>query len=496
MYLRVSTMISAPSRQALSPPPARESHDYARWWSSYWQVWWTRAAGAAAIGAAQRTRLAMLVAHARAHSPLYHDVYRALPASTPIDALPVMTKHALMADFDRWVTDPAIRYDKLTTFLADRSHIGERYLGRYLVWKSSGSTGEPGVFVQDDRALSTYDALVAVQLSSLARAGDCVAGMFGGGRAALVAATGDHFASIASWERACRAAPGVAARGFSIMDPLPELVAALNDFAPAYLASYPTMLALLAEERKAGRLRIAPAIVWSGGEFLAPGAQAELARAFGCTVLNEYGTSECMSIAVSCAEGWLHVNADWVLLEPVDAGYRPTPPGEASHTVLLTNLANQVQPIIRYDLGDAVVARPSPCPCGSPMPAIRVEGRREDVLTMHAAGGRAVRLLPLALTTIVEEATSRHRFQIVQTADVTLALRFDPGDERQRRDAFHLAEVALRRHLAHHGIVHARMSLATEAPIPDRRSGKLRQVVFEPAPPCNDAPRSHAAPRM
>ena len=223
-----------------------------------------------------------------------------------------MSKPTLMADFDRWVTDPDIRRAELDAFLADRSHVGERYLGRYLVWKSSGSTCEPGVFVQDDRALTIYDALVAVQLSSLALAGSCVAGMFGGGRAALVAATGDHFASIASWERACRAAPRLAARGFSIMEPLPALVAALNDYAPAFLASYPTMLALLAEERVAGRLTIAPAIAWSGGEFLAPGTQAALARAFGCPVLNEYGTSECMSIAGSCAEGWLHVNADWV----------------------------------------------------------------------------------------------------------------------------------------------------------------------------------------
>ena len=46
-----------------------------------------------------------------------------------------------------------------------------------------------------------------------------------------------------------------------------------------------------------------------------------------------------------------------MILEPVDRDYRPTPPGELSHTVLLTNLANAVQPIIRYDLGDSVRAK-------------------------------------------------------------------------------------------------------------------------------------------
>ena len=48
-----------------------------------------------------------------------------------------------------------------------------------------------------------------------------------------------------------------------------------------------------------------------------------------------------MSIAFGCREGWLHVNADWVMLEPVDANYRPTPLGQISHTVLLTNLAKR-----------------------------------------------------------------------------------------------------------------------------------------------------------
>jgi len=44
--------------------------------------------------------------------------------------------------------------------------------------------------------------------------------------------------------------------------------------------------------------------------------------------------SECMSMAFSCAAGGLHVNADLDRLEPVDRDYRPTPPGETSHTVL------------------------------------------------------------------------------------------------------------------------------------------------------------------
>jgi phenylacetate-CoA ligase len=481
--------MTRPAERAPRLPPFGGAAAHVRSWANFWQAWWARAAGVAAIDSTRLDRFVALVRFAREHSPLYREMYRGVPSNvSDPHALPVVTKHALMARFDDWVADAAIRRTNIDAFLADRTHIGDRYLGRYIVWKSSGSTGEPGIFVQDDDALAAYDALIAVQLAGANLAGKCVAGLFKGGRAALIAATGDHFASIASWTRVCRSGQGLAARGFSIMEPLDRLVAEINAFAPVYLASYPTMLILLAEERVAGRLRVAPAIVWSGGEFLAPAARAELEHAFDCPVLNEYGASECMSIAFGCREGWLHVNADWVMIEPVDASYRHTAFGQISHTVLLTNLANRIQPVIRYDLGDTVVAKPEPCGCGNPLPAIRVEGRREDVVTMSASDGRRVRLLPMALTTIVEEATDVHRFQIVQSRDTTLMLRLDIAHVERKQAAFRAAAHALHDYLARQGVAHPHVSLDDRLPIPDRRSGKLRQVVVELPAEVSDVP--------
>jgi phenylacetate-CoA ligase len=43
-----------------------------------------------------------------------------------------------------------------------------------------------------------------------------------------------------------------------------------------------------------------------------------------------------------------------VILEPVDAQLPPVPPGQVSHTTLLTNLANHLQPLIRFDIGDRI----------------------------------------------------------------------------------------------------------------------------------------------
>jgi phenylacetate-CoA ligase len=454
------------------------AHRLTGWWMTLCDVWWRRSAGSPSVRAARDARLDQLLRHARAASPLYREAYRGLPDGVPaLVDLPVMRKQGLMERFDEWVTDPAIRLTEVEAFLADRTRVGQRFHDRYIVWKSSGSTGTPGIYVQDDHALAAYDALIAIQLTFANLAAKCAAGLFKGGRAALVSATGDHFASTASWQRVCATTPGLAARGFSLLDPLDKVVAQLNDFAPAFLASYPTMLRVLADERRAGRLRVDPQLVWAGGECLCEGHQRALERDFGCPVVNEYGASECMSIAFGCAHGWLHVNADCVILEPVDAQYRPVKPGEASHTVLLTNLVNHVQPIIRYDLGDSIVLKPEPCACGNPLPAMRVQGRRDDVLTLATLGGESVRIVPLALGTVIEEATGVHRFQVVQVARDRLVLRFDLADAGQRNAAFQSAAKALRQWLAQQHVAPLRILFDERVPENDAASGKLRQVV-------------------
>jgi len=466
------------TRSAPAPDPLRSAFDQ---WSSAAlgaQTLWVRSLGPSAIEAARHARLEALIRLARARSPFYRDAWQHLPAGLlPLAGLPVVTKRRLMDAFDDWCTDRAVTRDAVDGFLAHRTQIGEFFLGEYLVWTSSGSTGEPGIYVQDRGALATYDALVNVQLAGPAFAGcDWQAVAAQGGRAALVTADSDHFASIASWRRLAHGKPWLAMKSFAVTQPLPDLVRDLNAYQPAFVSSYPTVLSLLAEEQAAGRLRVRPTALWSGGEGLSLAGRNGIERAFGCPLLNEYGASECLTIGHGCRAGWLHINADWAILEAVDRDYRPTSPGELSHTVLLTNLANAVQPIIRYDLGDRVRMHEGRCACGSPLPAMQVEGRSDDVVTVHAADGRPVRLVPLALTTIVEDAALVHRFQIVQSAPDRLELRLMAIDRARAGAA---AITALREYLDHHGLANVKVHLARgePQPEPEERGGKLRQVV-------------------
>jgi len=267
-------------------------------------------------------------------------------------------------------------------------------------------------------------------------------------------------------------------KALSVLLPARELCAELNAFAPSFVASYPSTLSELARLQAEGQLAISPVALWAGGERLTPSAQAHIEQVFGgAHLVNDYGASECLSMAFECPQGRLHLNDDWVLLEPVDRHYRPVPPGVASHSVLLTNLANRVQPLIRYDLGDGVTLFADACPCGNPRPSLMVEGRCDDTLQLRDPSRHVVRLSPMALATAVEERADVHRFQLRQVAPAAIELRVDTAGVPAAHTACDKAMSALRSYLETQGLPNVRLRLDPAPPQPDAPSGKLRQVV-------------------
>ena len=435
----------------------------------------------------QQQRLLRLLDAAREGSALYRErLPRSVARASDWARVPHVTRGELMGRWDEWVADPALRLDELRDFLRQTARVGEPWQDRYMVWESSGTSGQPGVFVQDARAMAVYDALEALRhrppgpgAGRWFGAFAALQAMAGADRTALVTATGGHFASIVSFERLRRLNPWVAAqaRGFSLLQPVAELVAALNDFRPTVIATYPTAAALLAEEAEAGRLRVRPRCVMTGGEALGAAVRARIPQALGATVRGSYGASEFLPIAWECAHGRLHVNEDWVILEPVDQRHRPVPHGQAGHGVLLTNLANRVQPLIRYDLGDRVTLHGGRCACGSTMSAMEVRGRRDDVLRVPGRrGGQSVSLLPLALCTVVEEECGLFDFQLQQRDARTLVLRVPlRGDEAAA--AIDRCRSALQHFAAAQGAEPIRVLGEAGCDVPRGRSGKACRVM-------------------
>lgn len=435
----------------------------------------------AALAARQRARLDRLLTGAVRDSPFYRSHLRGIAVHSQLLAsLPPVTRQSLMDKFDDWVTDRHIRLDALRAFIADPGNVGEAFLGKYLVWESSGTSHQPGIFVQDAQTMGVYDALETVRRSTTRPLQRWLDPMMLTERMAFVGATSGHFASYVTMRRLREINPWLApaVQCFSILQCTSALVDALNAFKPTVVATYPTAAAVLADEAERGALEFRPREVWTGGETLSHSVRRRVEQVLGCTVRNSYGASEFLPMAWECSHGCLHVNADWVILEPVDERGRPMPAGELSYSTLLTNLANHVQPLIRYDLGDQTILHPGICACGCSLPVIEVQGRRDDPLVMAGRHGRPVTLLPLALTTVLEDQAGVFDFQLEQRNDHTLALRLAlAGPE---------GEVAAQRCRA---ALHAFASLQELQPIrvlvdwgqaiPRGRSGKAQRIVAQ-----------------
>ena len=128
-----------------------------------WDVRRTSRGKPSIIAARQAKRLADLIEFTRTHSSFYRKLYANLtPPIIDKRHLPPVTKQELMANFDDWVTDTAVTKAGVDAFIADKTQVGDFYLGRYAVWTSSGVTGRHGIFVHDREALTVYATLTMV----------------------------------------------------------------------------------------------------------------------------------------------------------------------------------------------------------------------------------------------------------------------------------------------------------------------------------------------
>ena len=440
-------------------------------------LWRAEREGPAGLRRRQEERLTALVAHARVYSPYFRQVYAGLGfGPVRMSDLAVTHKPELMARFDEWVTDRRITREGVEAFVADPTLIGVRFLGDYFVCRSSGTSGRPGIFLADRAAISTIYACHAysgLRLLGRVRWRRLLAK---GMRQASVVGTG-HFAGAGIVALGRREGKLKAKREVvSAEQPLAEMVARLNSFDPAIIEGYPSAIRQLAREQRAGRLLIRPGLIATGGETVSLEERRLMGKAFGAPVIDGYGSSECLIAAATCRHEWLHYRSDWMILEAVDADHRPVEPGQASYTVLLTNLSNRVQPVIRYDLGDSVLVRPDLCECGSPLPAFRVAGRRDDILRF-ASDGSMVEVLPLAITARLEEVEGLEQVQLVQEGPTRLVVRLSCTDTGQneavRRSVLHLLRVFLDRQRLEN------VSLEADTQPPDvlGASGKFRQVI-------------------
>lgn len=370
------------------------------------------------IRAHQQEAFTALRAYALQHSRFYQRIHRGLE-SAPLSELPVVTKRDLMSNFDEFVTDPAVKLADVETYLAELKG-NDKYLERYWVSRTAGSTGHPGIFLTDRDEWATV-------IASYARAQE-----WAGIDAKVTKRT--RLAVVSSrvpWHQSARVAasvdtPFVPVRRFDATQPLPEIVAGLNEWQPENLIVYASMSRVLAEEQLEGRLKIQPRAVMCSSEVLTDEAVARVERAWGTKPFNVYAATEPAGIASHCRNHRLHLFEDLVISEIVDENNQPVPPGTTGAKLLVTVLFSRTQPLIRYEMSDRVARSTETCDCGLPFALLaNIEGRAEDILQLPSANGGSISVHPNVFHRVMEPLPVRE-WQVVQESDRLRVLIVEP----------------------------------------------------------------------
>lgn len=150
------------------------------------------------------------------------------------------------------------------------------------------------------------------------------------------------------------------------------------------------------------------------------------------TATDNYGLSEIMGpgVAGECLEkAGMHVSEDYFLIEIIDpATGEPLADGEEGELVI-TTLAKEAFPMIRYRTGDITRIIPEPCPCGRTMRRIgRILGRCDDMLIIRGVNVFPSRVESLLLE--VEGVTPNYRIVVTRKGALDEALvEVEPTEE-------------------------------------------------------------------
>lgn len=413
----------------------------------------------------QDKRLRELVRSASENSPFYKKLYSDVGEDFSLTDLPPVTKSQMMASFDDVLTDRSINTKKIEGFTSNLDNIGHKLDGKYLVFKTSGSTGVPATILYDDNAIDVSSAVAACRtftrkedLRSFLKHGKKTAGVF--------ADYGFYLACGMSKYLQLQMPRQNSKININVNAPEEEIISKLNAFSPAMLSGYPSNLALLSDFKE---LDIHPDVVITGGELLTDEVRDKLQQRFGCYVQTHYSCTEGGELACECEKHHLHINEDWIIFEPVDKDYNPVPCGQMSDKVLITNLANRIQPFIRYELTDRVIVHDEGCACGKSTYWVEVEGRTDDILEF--TGG--VRIAPMSLYKILEEVPGIGRFQLIQKAPDKVELRLIAED---KRSSFEYASSALKDYFREKGTGEILITMSEESPASNKVSGKFKHI--------------------
>jgi len=353
----------------------RKQMEQSQWWDS------------------QRLQAFQLLIHAQMHVPYYRQLFaetgfnaEEIQSLSDLKRIPLLNKPVIRAHADALKSEQA------------------QHLARY---NTGGSSGEPLVFYIGKRRKS-HDIAAKWRATRWwgVDIGDPEIVIWG---SPIELGTQDRVRNLRDWIQRTKLLPA-----FEMSEQkLDGFLAEIRKMRPRMLFGYPSALSHIARHAKTKGVRmddLGIKVAFVTSERLYDEQRQQISEVFNCPVANGYGGRDAGFIAHECPHGGMHITAEDIVVEIIDAQGRVLPPGELGE-IVVTHLATHDFPFIRYQTGDMAILHDQPCSCGRGLPLIReLQGRSTDFVV--AQDGTVMH--GLALIYILRDLPQLEAFKIVQ----------------------------------------------------------------------------------
>ncbi len=312
---------------------------------------------------------------------------------TPLD-FPIMDKKTVLENFDSIVTDPIITKNEVEAFLHQSKDYEEKYKGKYNIIRTSGSSGEVGIYVYND-----------FEMIPITAASNRASGTMYFQKFAYLAKTDDHYAGC-TFAALSKRLPGIYTDTLMINvdEAINSIITKLNKFQPTNLGGYAFLIGRLTDAQLKGLLKINPVIIQTGGEPSLEQDKELIKKAFpNAKLVNVYACSEMLFLGVGVDSDRMILMDDYVYTEFGDK------------VIYCTNLFNYTLPLIRFKLSDNLQPVEEDQQI-SPFTTIsNIVGRVETNPFFINDSGDSDFVSGLTITFI--QATGMEKFQLVRKSD-------------------------------------------------------------------------------
>ena len=375
----------------------------------------------------QTRRLRKVIAQAQASSPFYADRLGHIETSTfevgDLVNIPPLTKHDVMENWDRIVTDRRLHLEEVTAHLEglhSGSHSNPYYLSQYYAAATGGTSGQRGVFLWDWESFIVF-VNVAYRMEAQQ---DALTPPPHPRRTAVICAGsyvhGSRFAFPTMVD------PERDARVFPADLPMDRMVEQLNAYQPDRIVGYASIVQELCALALDGRLHIQPQRITTNSELLFPEARAMAKEAWGINIHNSWGSVE---IGMGATEGdsfqGMTLAEDFLIFEPVDEHDRPTQDLMEADRLLVTKLCGYVMPMIRYEMTDTVIIDDAENPDAPGFRRVKEIKGRADVWFEYP---NKVKIHPMVFRGVLGQDRHISEYQVQQTPEGARVLAITHGE--------------------------------------------------------------------